>query len=98
MAESKELHYCEGCKKEQWFTIDQVLQKGSICVNGCTRNKLVYFGVTKKEIEKRKKTFFETNGFDFEVKFQVEEGSEDEDGLRFRRKPSSERGKSEYPW
>lgn len=94
----KELHYCEGCKKEQWFTYEEIRKRGPICPQGCTRNKLVYLGETPEEIKKRKKDYEATDGFNLEVKIEVPEG-EEEGELKFRRKPSSGKNDSDdLPW
>lgn len=69
----KELHYCENCKKETWFTRDEVRQRGSICPNGCQRNRLVFLGDTPEMIEKRKLEFIEKEGYTFEVNPKMDE-------------------------
>lgn len=69
----KELHYCENCKEETWFTRDTVRKRGSICPNGCLRNQLVFLGDTSEMIQKRKMEFIEKKGYEFEVNSKMDE-------------------------
>lgn len=90
MNENKELHYCEKCKEESWFTLEDIRKRGSICPNGCSRNFLIYLGSTPEEISKRKREFLEKKGFEFEVNPDIDSGEEYEERSGHRHRDREE--------
>ena len=90
MNTDKELHYCETCQTETWFTLEEVRRRGSICPNGCLRNFLVYLGSDEKEISKRRKEFLEKKGFDFEPNPDYDSPDEFEEKSGHRRREREE--------
>lgn len=65
--EQKELHYCEKCSKETWFTREEIKKRGILCPSGCLRNFLIFLGDNPEMIAKRKMEFIEKEGYTFEV-------------------------------
>lgn len=82
--EEKELHYCEGCKKEMWLTAEELEKKGPICPNDCKRNLMVYLGSTEEEIKKRRDEFIDNPKGDYIINPDIID--ENNEGIRYRRK------------